>query len=84
MVRDTSAVIIPPPIEWALPIEGVKLNFPQILEAEGFFLQGLTISPSIEFLFKQTMSTTLWEPPLFQPFASPSTIRRASTRAASP
>ena len=60
-----SVMLLPPSSlfqsnEWTLPIEGVKLNFPQILKAEGDFLQGLTISPRVSsFSSNKTVSTTV-------------------------
>ena len=51
--------------EWTLPVEGVKLNL-QILKAEGDFLQGLTITPTVSG-FSSNKLTTSWEPPPFGP-----------------
>ena len=51
--------------EWILTVEGVKLNL-QILKAEGDFLQGLTISPTVSG-FSSNKLTTSWESPPFGP-----------------
>ena len=60
MVHAAHVAIIPlQSNEWTFPVEGVKLNLPQILEAEGDFLvHGLTISPrASSFSSNKTRST---------------------------
>ena len=64
---------LPPPSlltnEWTLPVEGVKLNLPQMLKAKDDSVQGLT--KGIELLFKQNKVDYIKGT---ASFASPNTI----------